>query len=756
VDLQTLRRIGPLRPGIPRSQVTVPISPDGRVDDTVLFQNPADAAKVYYLPRYRLRITPATGHYEITTSLADGLWRMTLGLESFPAPEISRADAVILPHELTVSVSSGGQLVRDYPVAEFTPGFGDTQVRPEVVLLLTLPERDALLRAFTRDEEKAQLVVHRSITVAVPSVWRKPGSVLMIVAKPDSLNTPVILPDLVLNDGPNPIPEPIRVFTPVPIPDDDHPGPRPNELQLKVLMQHHRDEMVDEHHEDVLQQVNAAAARGDQSFEQSQVQSAAEAPLARAGRVRDHRAPDVVVRPRMPHWTSPTHRGPPPAPPRALPEAPPEAAADASGARPGPGSRPRPGPRAPVRARQHHAGRHRAAPVRCGRPPLPVPLRPAAGLEGVRHPGRALASRRALVTQPRVLPGSERRQRLLLLCRRLPHRPARGGTLRPEPRSAGADAQTSTVKQACTGAICGARCRRRGRPAAHARGGAPELRPAVHPATCTLELPGGAITTHAPPDLVSGWWVSESFSFDDLPDVYAILTTGAATSALLRGRVDVTVDDDIHQVPVELRLDRPAIPPLSWTEKPGPGGSVTVTLLNVGDVELTIPVLPAWTDGVPAPVTGALPAKLAPGATLDLVVTPSQPGKTDVTLDVSGVRVVVEPEQAVSQTLDRRVERLPREVTLITTAKVFDTSGDDERDLADIGIQFEGVSGAVLLNKDTLQAKVAVPVPLEDWLLDRGLGSFNFRQTLVHASGSSRADTDWRSTDSNLLPLPQP
>lgn len=255
---------------------------------------------------------------------------------------------------------------------------------------------------------------------------------------------------------------------------------------------------------------------------------------------------------------------------------------------------------------------------------------------------------------------------------------------------------------------------------------------------------------------MSGWWVSESFSFDDLRDVYAILTTGGATSALLRGRVDVTVDDDIHQVPVELRLDRPAIPPLSWTEKPGPGGSVTVTLLNVGDVELTIPVLPAWTDGVPAPVTGTLPAKLAPGGTLDLTVTPSQPDKTDVTLDVSGIRVVVKPEQAVGQTLDRRVERLPREVTLITTAKVFDTSGDPERDLADIGIQFEGVSGAVLLNQDTLQAKVAVPVPLEDWLLDRGLGSFNFRQTLVHASGSSRADTDWRSTDSNLLPLPQP
>ena len=37
VDLDALRRIGPLKKGIPRSQVTVPISEAGRVDDTVLY-----------------------------------------------------------------------------------------------------------------------------------------------------------------------------------------------------------------------------------------------------------------------------------------------------------------------------------------------------------------------------------------------------------------------------------------------------------------------------------------------------------------------------------------------------------------------------------------------------------------------------------------------------------------------------------------------------------------------------------------------
>jgi hypothetical protein len=779
VDLEGLRRIGPFRPGIPRSQVTVPISPDGRVDDTVLFQDPADAAKVYYLPRYRLRVTPATGHYEITTSLVDGLWRMTFGLESFPAPEISRADAVILPHALTVSVSSAGQLARDYPVAEFTPGFGDTQVRPEVVLLLTLPERDALLRAFTRDEDQARLVVHRGITVAVPSVWRKPRPILMTIAKPDSLNTPVILPDLVINDGPNPIPEPIREFKPVPIPDDKHPGPRPNEVQLgtQLVTERHPDEVVKDQPGQVVQleQVNLRQQLVvDQSFERLSIQPAVAAPMLQQVVVRDHRTPDVVVRdhrtmgPDGPGPIVRDHRLPLPEPfprplPRPLPK-PPEPFPD-----PGPvvvGDDPDPEPRYLLVSTTQDV----TVPLR-----FDVDAHPYLFPSGQPQASKGFAT--LVVPWPAEGPSSRNYvyfqdqdaghvfyhfPDVFLIGQReeAPYGPELSFTV-----GRATDAQTNTeralalisvhlVPQTSPARLLAATAAL----AEHvpAGGGAPELRPALHPATCTLELPGGAITTHAPPDLVRGWWVSESFAFDDLRDVYAVLTTGGATSALLRGRVDVTVDDDIHQVPVELRLDRPAVPPLSWTEKPGTGGSVTVTLLNEGDVELTIPVLPAWTDGVSAPVTGALPAKLAPGATLDLTVTPSRPDKTDVTLDVSGVRVVVEPEQAVSQTLDRRVERLPREVKLITTAGGLGVSGDPERDLSFIGIQFEGVSGAALLDHTTLQFDAAVPVPLADWLLDRGLGPVRYRQTLIHVSGSSRSDTDWRSTDSNLLPLPQP
>jgi hypothetical protein len=767
IDLETLRRMGPFGSGMPRSQVTVPISPDGHIDDTVLFQDPADAAKSYYLPRYRLRVTPATGRYEITTTLVDGLWRMTFGLESFPAPEITRADAAILQHELSVSVSSAGQLARDYPVAEFTPGLGDTQNRPEVVLLLTLPERDALLRAFTRDDEQAKLVVHRGISVAVLSYRPRPRPDVVVMLQPDRLDTHVILPDLVVNRGPNPIPEPIKTFKPVPVVVLDDDGPGPDEVLLGTQL---RQKLQVDFREQL---------QVDRSFERLAFKPAVAAqPLLRQVESRDHRTLRPVDdgpivrdnrRPRPDVDESQPRPRPLPFPwPRPKPDPDPIVVGDD----------PDPEPRYVVTRSVQDA----TIPLR-----FDVDAHPYLFPSGLPPASKGFAT----LAKPWPTEGPSSRAHVyfqdqnagnvfyflpdaFLIGQReeAPYGPQLSFTVGRTTDENGAEKALALmsvhlVPQTSPARLVAARKAL----AEHvpAGGGAPELRPAVHPATCRLELPGVAITTSAPPDLVRGWWVAESFAFDALRDVYAVLSGGAANA--LRGRVDVQVGDDTHQVPVELRLDRPATPPLSWTEKPGTDGAYLVTLRNEGDVDLTVPELPAWLDAggsqVPATVTGALPATLSPGATLELTVTPRHdppqapgapeaPDQLDVTLDVSGVRVVMVPEKAVEQTLDRRVERLPRPVKLLTTQGGLGRSGDPEKDLAAIGVQFEGVASAVVLDHTTLQVDVAVPVPLRDWLLDLGLGAFHFRQTLVHVSGSSQSDTAWRSTDSNLLALPQP
>jgi hypothetical protein len=761
IELEALRRIGPSRPGVPRAQVTVPISPDGRVDDTVLFEDPVDAAKVYYLPRYRLRVTPATGRYEITTTLVDGLWRMTFGLESFPAPEIARADAAILPHELSVSVSSAGQLARDYPVAEFTPGLGDTQNRPEVVLLLTLPERDALLRAFTRDDEQARLVVHRAISVAVLSYQPQPDPDIAVMLKADKLDTHVVLPDLVVKPGPNPIPEPI--------------GPRPNEVQLETQLQ-----QVQIDFRQVLQVdrsfarlASAPAAAAQPLFRQVVVQDTP-GPIVRdqhLARLVDERLSVRDLQRPRPDDDEPVLL---PVPDR-KPDRKPKPDSDPIVVGDDPDSEPR-----YVVARSVQDA---TIPLRfdvdahpylfpSGQPPASKGFATLV----VPWPAEGPSSRNHVYFQDQnagnvfyFVPDA------FLIGQRdeAPYGPELSFTVGRTTDENGVEEALALISvhllpQTSPARLVAARNALRGH--VPAGGGAPELRPAVHPATCRLELPGGAITTSAPPDLVRGWWVSESFAFDSLRDVYAVLGSGPA-SALLRGRVDVRVGDDTHQVPVELRLDRPASPPLSWTERPGTEPAYLVTLRNEGDVDLTVPELPAWLDAggppVAATVTGALPATLSPGATLELTVAPRHdvpraagrevPGQQlDVTLDVTGVRAVVAPEKAVEQTLDRRVERLPRMVKLLTTPGGLGQSGDPDKDLTAIGVQFEGVASAVLLDHTTLKVDVAVLVPLLDWLLDRGQGEFRFRQTLVHVSGRSRSDTDWRSTDSNLLALPQP
>ncbi|WIN00403.1 hypothetical protein ACTOB_004107 [Actinoplanes oblitus] len=670
LDLERLRRMGSYRPGVPRSQVTVPISPDGRVDDTVLYQDHADATTTYYLPRYRLRVTPA-GQYEITTELVDGLWRMTFGLESFPAPEITQAGARILPHQLAVTVSSAGQLSRDYPVAEFTPGFGDAQVRPEVVLRLTLPERDALLRAFTRDDEPAQLVVRRAVTVAVPQAVRAPVPAVLAPARTDQLGTHVMLPDLAAGHAFGGV---VVGGTRLPIPGHPFPGPFPRPYP----------------------------------------------------------------------WPFP----------RPVPAGPGPVVVD-----PVPVPVPDPEPRyLPVSTTAEFA-----VPLR-----FDVAAHPYLFPSG--QPPAAKGFTTLVVPWPPDGPSSRNHvyfQDLLrgdvfyylpdavLIGQRdeAPYGPELSFTV-----GRATDAQTGKdhalalisvhlVPQSSPARLFAAANVLAGHvPAGR---GAPQLRPAVRPATCRLDLPGGPVTTAAAPDLVRGWWVAESFPFEDLRDIYVILTGGGAASALLRGRVDVDVNDETHQVPVELRLARPATPPLSWTEHRQPDGSLTVSLHNDGEATLTVPRLPAWIDATPVTPDGALPATLAPGTGLDLTVAPG-PTSSEITLDVTGVRVVMDREQAVRLTLDRRVERLPRQVTVLTT------EGGLEPDLEKIGVQFEGVADSVLLDRGTLQREVPVPVPLADWLLDRGLGTFRFRQTLVYRSGTSSADTDWRSSDTNLLTLPLP
>ncbi len=521
-----------------------------------------------------MRVAETTGQYEITTELVDGQWRMTFGLESYPSDEVKATGvaAQVLPHELAVTVSSGSGLVRDYPVAELSRMVTDSQFLPEVVLLLTLQERDSLLRAFTRDEEQARIDVQRILTVAVPVAPPVPGPAVLETAGPDSLGTAVILPDLVLANAVQAFPVPIRVVDPV---------PRPEELVVRPDVVLHQRLEVNPFDHVIGGGIFLPGGIPDVVIDPVPLPDPAPDPLPAPPEQRYTTASTTLVFPVPLRFDVDAH-------PYLFPSGRPAAGGGwATLVVPWPAEGP---------ASRNHVYFHDEE---AGNVFYHLPDAFLIGQRDQAPYGPELSFTVGRTTDPGT--GTERAIALI---------------------------SAHLVPQSSPARLYDAAQRL----AAHLPAGAGpvDLRQAVHPATCRLELPGSAVTTAAPPDLVHGWWIAETFDFDDLRDVYAVLTTDGAASALLRGRVDVDVMGQVHQVPVEVRLDRLALPPLSWTEKQtfDAQRSMRVELSNVGDVDVSVPSAAGWVDAgegpVNAAVAGDLPATLSPGATLTLTLTPGR------------------------------------------------------------------------------------------------------------------------------------
>jgi hypothetical protein len=164
-------RLGEGNLGDVRGQVKVPISPVAEPIDTVLFEDAADPAKKFYLPRYRVRLSG--GRYEIgVASIDDGGWRLSAGLERFPAPELGAGaqGASPLPHEIGIFFRYGAGAAHAVEKrVDFNERIDDGK-GVTVSVRLTLEERDNLLRALQTDEAAPKLVVRRAIQVAVKVV----------------------------------------------------------------------------------------------------------------------------------------------------------------------------------------------------------------------------------------------------------------------------------------------------------------------------------------------------------------------------------------------------------------------------------------------------------------------------------------------------------------------------------------------------------------------------------------------------------
>ncbi|MER3435379.1 MAG: hypothetical protein C4288_18730 [Leptolyngbya sp. ERB_1_1] len=156
--------------GVPRNQITVPISPGGTVNDEVLFEAPTDGTK-YYLPRYRVAERNQQVHIMLGQSPQG--WSLSIELEKYPAPaiqdlarsakEMNHSVSVILQHRLDPNDANAGQ--KELIFQEVTP-------QPEgiraVLQLSSIPERDLVYQALTNLAYASVLTIRRSTRVGLP------------------------------------------------------------------------------------------------------------------------------------------------------------------------------------------------------------------------------------------------------------------------------------------------------------------------------------------------------------------------------------------------------------------------------------------------------------------------------------------------------------------------------------------------------------------------------------------------------------
>ena len=160
--------------GEPRAAMTVPICPAESPSDTLVYEAPGNPAERFYLPRYRVGTIDTDQGTQLRLRLTrqDPGTRIAVVLEPFMAPEVAAAapDATPLAHDLTAvlgfELPGGGGARREFTLTDRADVEGGVELS---LVVPTLADRGDLYNALTMAEAHASFLVHRTITVAVPT-----------------------------------------------------------------------------------------------------------------------------------------------------------------------------------------------------------------------------------------------------------------------------------------------------------------------------------------------------------------------------------------------------------------------------------------------------------------------------------------------------------------------------------------------------------------------------------------------------------
>lgn len=715
IQPQVINTIGTAQEGDTRDKVTVPISPVGEPTDSLLFEDSVDAMKKYYLPRYRLR--EQGGRYEIGVVLApDGLWRLTAGLEIFPAPELSGGvqGAAELPHDIAVFFRYGAGPSH---TIEKTVDFKEVvkeDKRVTVSVGLSMGERDGLLFALQTPAAAPRLVVRRAITVAfkvatpdkqpnAPVLIRRSNTETLAVGQPKRMPaaTPTIAqpagvtvqPQMMRMamrplrpiDGPwwgGPGIPPIRPRPPIPPPDIPPVRPRPS-VPLPVppappvdryrTIQRALDDVADPElfvldprlHPYLYEGASASGGASETKFSRitlSHPQGSSDA--------RFH----VYLQDKAEPWVF-----------YYLPD-------------------------------RFKLSRREVAPF------LPQMVVRIASPDG--------AIENASVTIDYVVePWTD---------------PTR---LKTAPATL-----TSKVP-------------------AGARQTQPELWPLQARASLKLWVPDSDRPTLADQkdvdiDLANGFMHSLTLPLEGFHQLYAAAYSQESTS-LFSGQVLVETGLSTPElIPLEIRFADTQGETLSFQETPSDSeGTIAVTMQNSIESPVRLSSLPVrvrkGTQEVASAIEGLAfnpPLELAAGAEVSFIVRPQAAlpgdGVLDAIFDTSGATVLPDPEKILPLISDTSVPaEYEREIDVMTMPELLGDAADPASILL-INVDFKG-GGNLKLTREQPGGMAQVRLPLMDLLLGRDVqGKYGFRQQIIRRNGSQTLDPNWREADFSVLVLP--
>jgi len=182
LSVEATRLLRPQVLATSRKNLTVPISPTPPISDEILFEEPADATKKRYLPRYQIAEESVSGkpQYRAVFERNGESWTLSFDLNKSAAASIASQarSATELEHTPSVLlVYSSNSAKKEFVFQEITPIIRGIRA---VLSVSSVLERDELFWALTDRNAHSTLIVRRTFRIAVPV----PALTTMLAAAP--------------------------------------------------------------------------------------------------------------------------------------------------------------------------------------------------------------------------------------------------------------------------------------------------------------------------------------------------------------------------------------------------------------------------------------------------------------------------------------------------------------------------------------------------------------------------------------------